>query len=439
MKKNAFIFLILFRSVAIFAQESYNLQRCLEAGLQKNYDIRIIRNEERISANNVSWGNVGFLPSLDLNVGYSGDLDNRINQKYTGGETDKNKDILNQGANVGLNLAWTVFDGLQMQTNYERLKQFHEAGELNTKLVIENWIAGFVAEYYNYVHHNLQLANLRYAVLLSKERMRIAAEKYNIGSDSRLDMLQAKVDFNADSSNLIKQYEVVYKSGVNLNRMMAADDVSQKIVVSDSIIALNSSLDEEILRQSMLRSNYNLLLSAKNRTVSELDYRALKGRNYPYIKFNAGYGYTLNTYGSGSLERMENLGLTYGFTLGFNIFDGMNRNREQKNARITIENRLLQYEQLEQSLQADLAQMLMAYRNNLDLIQLERENLQSARENYEIAIERYRLGTLSGIELREAQNSLLNAEERLLQAEFNTKICEISLMQISGQASDYLK
>ena len=70
---------------------------------------------------------------------------------------------------------------------------------------------------------------------------------------------------------------------------------------------------------------------------------------------------------------------------------------------------------------------------------LEEENLIAARENYRIAMERYRLGQLSGIEMREAQKSLLDAEERILTAKYNTKLCEISLQQISGNVLTYLE
>jgi outer membrane protein TolC len=181
-----------------------------------------------------------------------------------------------------------------------------------------------------------------------------------------------------------------------------------------------------------------LLLSEKNKTLSELDYKTIQSRNYPYLKFNAGYGYNYNKYESGSYRKQQVLGLNYGFTLGFSIFDGFNRRREQKNARLNIQNMQLEYQQLELSLKASLSNFWMAYENNLELIKLEKENLEVARENYEIAIERYKLGDLSGIELREAQNSLLEAEDRLLQAEYNTKLCEISLLQISGQISSYL-
>ena len=425
-------------NTTIHAQGVYDLRRCLETALEKNYDIRMVRNEQQIAANNATIGNAGLLPTLDLSAGYSGTLNN-TNQEYNDGTTNKNNNILNQGANLGLNLRWTIFDGFSMQTNYKRLKEFETMGEINTRLTIENLLTNLTAEYYNYVHQNIRLSNLKYAVTLSKERLRIVEAHYIIGSKSRLDLQQARVDFNADSSNLIRQYETLYTSKVTLNRLMAIEDVAQEIEVTDSLINPNPNLQEEVLWASTLQSNSYLLISVKNQTISELDYKNLKSRNYPYLQFNGGYGYTVNTYGSGSMKQQNNLGFNYGFTLGFNIFDGLNKQREQRNARIAIQNRKLQAEQLELSLKADLVNMWMAYQNNLELIALEEENLETAMENYEIAIERYKLGELAGIELREAQNSLLGAEERLLQAQFNTKLCEISLLQISGQIGSYLE
>ena len=439
MRKNIWFTLGLSLFIStIHAQEVYDLKRCVETALERNYNILLIRNEQQIASNNATLGNAGFLPSLDLNAGYSGTL-NSPNQKYTDGSTTSSNNVLNQGANLGLNLQWTIFNGFAMQTNYKRLKEFEIMGEINTRLTIENLIAGLTAEYYNYVRQNIRLANLRSAVTLSKERLRIVEAHYVIGSKSRLDLKQAQVDFNADSSNLIRQYETLYTSRVALNRLMAVDDVSQEIVVADSLINPDQFLHEESLWASTLKSNPLLLLSAKNQTISELDYKNLKSRNYPYLRLNAGYGYTLNTYGSGTMKQQDNLGFNYGFTLGFNIFDGFNKRREQRNAQIVIKNRILQTEQLELSLRADWVNMWMAYRNNLELITLEEENLEAATENYDIAIERYKLGDLAGIQLREAQNSLLGAEERLLQAQFNTKLCEISLLQISGKIDSYLE
>lgn len=437
MKKYILIIILAVAAPSISnCQVVFDLRRCIETGLQKNYDIRIMRNNQEISDNNLTVGNAGYLPSVDLTTGYSGSVNNTT-QNLANGEKNKNNGIHNQLLNAGVNLNWTIFDGFNIQTNHQRLKELQKMGELNTRLTIENFVSGLTSEYYNYIQQNIRLKNLKSAVKLSKERLRIVEARYEIGAGSRLDLQQAKVDFNSDSSRLIKQYEVLYTSRISLNQMMAADNIEQLIVTTDSIIEFNQFINKEDVWQKTLSSNTFLLLSNKNKNLSLLDLKTYQSENYPYLKLNAGYGYTKNIYNTGTIDNQNNLGLTYGLTLGFNLFDGFNRKRKQKNARIEVENKELQYEQTILSLKADFSNMWMAYRNNIDLTNLEKENVQTAKENHEIAIERYKLGDLSGIELREAQNSLLEAEERLVQAEYNTKLCEISLMQISGQVISY--
>jgi len=433
------ILLLLLLPFTVCAQETYDLKRCLELGLERNYEIRIVRNEQQKADNNMTVGNAGYLPTLDLSAGYSGTVNN-TNQHFTDGTTTGfGGDVHNQNLNAGINLNWMVFDGFQIQAKHSRLKELQRMGELNTRLSIEDFIAGFSAEYYNYIRQKIRLENLRYAVGLSRERLRIVATHRDIGSMSGSDYLQARVDFSTDSSSLIKQYEVVYVSRTRLNQLMALDDISQNLVLRDSLIEFNPLLNEAEMWDKTLSINSSLLLSAKEKKISELDYKAIKSRSYPYLRLNAGYGYTQNMYEMREIDKQQILGFNYGVTLGFNIFDGFNRKREQKNARLQIQNKELRYDQLTLGLKADLSNIWMAYKNNMGLTNLEKENLQTAKINYSIAIARYKLGDLSGIELRGAQNSLLEAEERLLKAQYNTKLCEISLLQISGQIVSYLE
>ena len=294
------------------------------------------------------------------------------------------------------------------------------------------------AEYYNYVQQTIRLKNFRYAVSLSKERLRIVEERYHIGNFSRLDYQQAKVDFNADSAQYMKQQELLHTSRIRLNELMANRDVDQPFIIRDSLINVAATLDFEELWNATLQVNASLLKAAQNNTLAQLDYRKVCSRDYPYIKMNGGYGYTLNKYDIAANSRRSNLGLNFGVTVGFNLFDG-NRRRERKNARIAVQNARLEREQLEQALRADLSNLWQAYQNNLQMLNLERQNLVAARENHEIAMERYMLGNLSGIEMREAQKSLLDAEERILSAEYDTKLCEISLLQISGKVTRYME
>ena len=423
---------------SLSAQQHYTLKSCLETGLEKNYSIRMVRNEEQISKNNVTLGNAGYLPTLDLSAGFSGNINDTETETRSTGEKTKTSGVFDKTLNAGLNLNWTIFDGFKIQANYARLKELEQQGETQTRIAIEDFIAELTAEYYNYIQQEIRLKNFRYAMSLSKERLRIVEERYIVGNFSRLDLQQARVDYNADRAQHMKQQEAVKASRIRLNELMANEDMSHPITVNDSIIDLNTLLSFEDLWQSTLNNNASLLKSEQNKTLAALDMKAVKSRNYPYLRLNAGYGYTLNKYEVSATSRRDNLGLNFGVTLGFNLFDG-NRRREIKNARIAIENAQLQQDDLRQALKADLSNLWQAYQNNIEMLKLERENLIAAVENHEIASERYMLGNLSGIEMREAQKSLLDAEERILTAEYDTKMCEISLLQLSGKITKYLE
>ena len=438
MKKHLTAIILCCAAGNLSAQQHYTLKSCLETGLEKNYSIRMVRNEEQISKNNATLGNAGYLPTLDLSAGFSGNINDTETEARSTGEKTKTTGVFDKTLNAGLNLNWTVFDGFKIQATYARLKELEQQGETQTRIAIEDFIAELTAEYYNYIQQQIRLKNFRYAMSLSKERLRIVEERYIVGNFSRLDLQQARVDYNADRAQHMKQQESVKTSRIRLNELMANTDMTQAITVSDSIIDLNTLLSFEDLWQSTLENNASLLKSEQNKTIAALDMKAVKSRNYPYLRLNAGYGYTLNKYEIAATSRRDNLGLNLGVTLGFNLFDG-NRRRQIKNARIAMDNAQLQQDDLRQTLKADLSNLWQAYQNNIEMLKLERENLIAAIENHEIASERYMLGNLSGIEMREAQKSLLDAEERILNAEYDTKMCEISLLQLSGKITKYLE
>lgn len=419
------------------AQRTLTLQECISLGLDRNFSIRLARNTEEISTNNVSLGNAGYLPRLSLSAQQSGVVSN-LDQNLTDGSTNSSRGVHNTTSNAGLNLSQTLFDGFRVQTTYQRLQELSEIGSLQTRMTVENMVASIIAEYYNLIQQERLLSNLKYAVELSKERARIDEERYLLGSGSKLQLLQSQVYLNADSSRLGRQYETVRTSRIRLNELLALEDISEMVFVSDSVIEVNPNLVYDNLLQATLIGNTALLIASKNTVISEYDRRLIASNTYPYLNFSSGYGMTYNTYGNSSVSNQRNLSANYGLTLGFTIFDGLNQRREMSNAAIRIENSQLAYQQVEQQTRADLLTIYNAYTNNLMLLSLELQNLNVARENLEIALERYKLGALAGLELREVQKSLLDAEERLLSIQYQTKLAEISLLQISGRIMDYL-
>lgn len=419
--------------------QTVTLEECLRVGLEQNFDIRIMRNSQLISDRNVTWGNAGLLPTIDATTVYNIKSDNTNQTPMDETEEISRRNNNTESLNASVNLNWTLFDGFNAQTNYKKLQELKSVGELNTQLQVESFIANLSAEYYNLVQETMRMENLKFAVKLSGEQLRIVEARYQIGSFSRLDLQQARVDFNADSSRLIRQYEKVNTSRIKINELMGINDVETPVVAADTSIVLKPLESKDVLWNNVLNANTLLHLSDKDIVLSELNLKNIQSNYYPYLRLNTGYGFTHFNYDVGSFDKQRNWGPNIGVTVGINIFDGFNKRREQKNARTRIENTKLEKEQMRLTLKSDFSNMWQAYRNNMELLKLENENVENARENYEIAMERYKLGDLAGILLREAQNSLLEAEERLVSAQFNIKLNEIYLLQISGMITDYLR
>lgn len=438
MKRRLLLFNLLYTVFfsGTYAQVIYNLNSCISIGLEKNFSILIAKNSESIAKNNYTLGNAGFLPSLDLNSRHSGSL-NDTKRNLTDGSQTSSTGEYNTTTSAGVAIDMTIFNGLSVQTNYKKLFELKQVGELNAQLAIENLVADIISGYYNYIGQIMFRKNLQYALSLSKERLRIDEDRYLLGSSSKLQVLQSRVYFNSDSSRLSRQSEVVRAAQIKLNELMAVEDLGQVFTTADTAIGVNHDLLFEKLLEETLNNNTSLQIAAKSKTISEYDYRLVVSRSYPYLTASSGYNYSFNTYSASTTKNQLANGLNYGLTFGMNIFDGFNQRRNIRNSSIDVKNKDLKYREIEQGVRADLLTLYSAYGNYLRLITLENQNLQTAAENLDIAMERYKLGNLSGLELREVQKSLLDARESLLSVQYQAKLAEISLMLISGRIMDY--
>jgi outer membrane protein TolC len=259
-----------------------------------------------------------------------------------------------------------------------------------------------------------------------------------MGGNSRLDMQQAQVYFNSDSAKSLKQHESLASANIRINRLMSNQDLKTVHVAADTAITLLTGLDFQSLYDDMMKVNASLLRAESNRSMARMDRKTVQSRNYPYLRLNASYGITQNLYGNSTYTDRINWGPSFGATIGMNLINGKQRTQE-RNALLDEMNADITVEQLELQLRANLEDFWQAYQNNLMLLELQEQNLKAAQETMDIAQERYLLGNLSGLEMREAQKSLLDAEESLLQVQYDTKVCEISLLQISGRIMQYLE
>lgn len=432
------VFLIItFAGEKSHSQEIYDLSRCVVSGLENNFTLKIAKTSQQVSDNNYTLGNAGYLPSVTTTNRFGGTLNN-TRQSLSDGTSSVSNGVHNNSGTANVNLDLTIFRGFQVQTTYQKLAELKKVGELNTQMNLENLASKIIAEYYLHVQQLNLSKNLAYAVELSRERVRIDEQRYLLGSSSKLELLQSMVYLNSDSSRYAKQTENLLASEVRLKKLMALENLEETITLKDTLIEIDTTLNYNQLLDLTLQQNTSLLLAAKDKVISELDYKIIAGRAYPYLNLSSGYTYAYNRYETGNTKNQQVYGMNYGLTLGMDIFDGFERKREKSNAKIAIESQKYQYDEIELDVKGDLITFYYAYENNLRLLKLEEQNLEVARENLGIAMERYKLGNLSGIDLREVQKSLLDAEERLISAQYLTKMAEISLLLISGQIMDYI-
>lgn len=417
-------------------QAVYTLNSCIKTSLENNFSLLITRNSEEIAGNNFTPGNAGFLPSLDLSGRHSGTL-NSSTSNLTDGTQTSTSGVFNTTSSAGLALGLTIFSGFNVQTTYKKLGELKQLGEMNTQMAVENLVSSIVSAYFNYVNQVQQLNNLTYALTLSKERLRIDEERYLLGSSSKLNVLQSRVYVNSDSTRLSRQAQTVIATQIQLNELMAVEDLGASFISQDTSIAISNDLLYEKLLEETLMRNTSLLIAGTNKTISEFDRKIIASRSYPYLNLSSGYNYNFNTYSSSSTRNQLSNGMNYGLTMGLNIFDGFNQRRSLQNSELDVMSKELRYQEVEQGVKADLLTIYSAYSNYLRLVTLEEQNLATATENLSIAMERYRLGNLSGLDLREVQMSLLEARESLLSVKYQAKLAEISLMLISGRIMEY--
>ncbi|ARS36287.1 TolC family protein [Pontibacter actiniarum] len=425
----------LFAPQAAHSQELLTLQEAVSLGLQKNYSIRIAATQDDIDANNATLGNAGFLPTVTGRASRDFTDFNTRNQfeSETPREIDHSK-TNTTAASVAL--AWTVFDGGRMFIEYDRLQAIERSGQLLTKTTIENTIADISDAYYNVVRQARKIQSLEDAIAISEQRVAITQEQYNVGVSAKVEILRAQVDYNADRSELLRQLEVLQNAKINLNQLLGRDP-GINFTPADSI-----EVDRQIAydggQANLLNENPSLQRLQVQREIALNELQLARAQRYPSIGFSGSYGYNRSLqdpviYGNiQGTNESRRYGFNYGLTLSLPIFNGFNINRQVQNARVNIELNELQFAQEQNRLAAELARAYSQYTNRLELLQLEEDNVKLAEQNAEIALERYRLGLLTAIELREAQRNELVAQNRLIDIKYEAKAAEVEIKRLTS-------
>lgn len=429
MRIVAVLSLILLTVSTVRGQGLLTVKEAVEIALNNNFEIKLSQNDLRIAKENVTRGNAGMLPSVTGNLTQNNNLQNS-SQTQASGEKRSLRNAKNNSLNYGVSIGWTIFDGMGMFSRFDILKELQKQGEVQLKSTILQKVSDVISTYFTIVEQKNLLLAIDSSITISKERLRTAENRFSIGKASRLEVLNVQVNLNEDESSRLRQADVVKNLKITLNSLMARElsvdfDVERDVEYDDSLV-----FDE--LMQKAKEHNPDLQLIAINRRMAELELKRVKAGRYPTVRLNTGYNFSQTESSLGFVSSSNSRGLNYGVTASINIFDGFNQRRTEKVAQINIENAELLVEQTNLTIKTAIATAFQTYQTNLSLARLEENNEDIARQNLNITLEKYKIGTISAVEFRDAQENFINAVSRFNSAKLQAKLSELQLKEIIG-------
>lgn len=429
-----FFYSLIFCGVNVNAQELLTPEEAIATALQNNYDIRLSRNDSIISAIDYSYVNAAFLPRLNANGGLVFNNNNQ-KQKFADGSDRKANGIKSRNVNASIGLNWVLYDGLKMFATRDKLKEYLLLGDLTIKNQIIDIVAEVLKTYYNIVRQKQQLKAVEEQMGLNRERLKLAEIKLEVGLGIKPDVLQAKLDLNAQISTELKQLTLITQLKGDLNRLMAVDKGVNYDVLDSIVIDTTITLAE--IKTNIAETSPSLLLTKKNIDIANFTLKERRAERLPTVSFNSAYNFTQtnnNTViNSFSPLYNQNKGFNYGLTANIPIFNNYVARRNIRLAQADIDFRKLTLENQLSHIVTNVENTFRTYELQKKQLSLEDSNIVLAKENVFIAYERYKQGVTTYIELREAQKSLADAYDRLIAARYDTKVSETELLRLKGE------
>ncbi len=434
MKKLVYIFyFLIIQQANVSAQQKLSVEQAIATALEHNYSIQLLQNDSTAFALDNSYAKAAFLPRINSNTTLQFNNNNQ-KQTFQDGSKRERDGVKANSINSSLQLNWTLFDGLKMFATKEKLSEFVQLGSLNIRNQIVNTVASVTNNYYNIVRQKQMLKAIEEQMSVNEERLKIAEKKLSVGLGAKPELLQAKVDLNAQKASRMKQQTLIAQLKEQLNQLMNVNletqyDVAEEIVFQPKIILTDVLNTAE-------KNNPSLQITKKNIDISKLTLKERKADYYPTLSFNAAYNYsrTDNKTVVNPFQPLfsRNNGYNYGLGLSLPILNGFNVKRQIQQAQLDIDYLNLSFQNQKKQIDVSIVNAYKDYELQKKMLALEEENILLAKENVFIAVERLRLGVSTFIELRETQKSLELAFDRLIAARYNAKLAETELLKLKG-------
>ncbi len=417
-------------AAAAAAQDTLSLDAAVRLALTNEHGIRIARNEALIAHEQATAGNAGLLPRIDASG--RGTYSNQYTRlDFVEGIPDVERDgVVNTALSGQVGLAYTLFNGMGNFAAHDRAQLNAHVADLRERAQVEATLVQVVALYY-------QLAALEEDVAVMERILAISADRYMrqegraaLGATGRLELLNAQVDLQGDSSAWVLAVQRKERAARDLNVLLGRSP-AEPLRVSRRV-SYAQALSEEQLVQEALRGNVQLRVASAQLRAAEADERIAKALRWPRLDLTGAYGVSDQRNGAGIVLGTYTSGINGGLTLSVPLFDGGRVATQVGSARLRAESAALAEEQARLQAERDVRNSFTTWRGQREVHRIQQEAARTAELGFERTSELHRSGQLTGLQFRQAQLDLANARRQALVAGFDAKVAELQLLRASG-------
>ncbi|HQV78560.1 MAG TPA: TolC family protein [Chitinophagales bacterium] len=412
------------------AQELLSPEDAVSFALSKNFDIILAKNEADISKINNNKATAGMLPTINVTTGDVFNLSN-INQKFTTGQDVKKNWVPINNFNIGLNMNWTIFDGMKMFATKDKLAALQALGELQLKNKMQDVVAQTLNAYYEIVRQKQLIKAIKESSKISEERVSLSQKKLDVGYSDKTPLLQAKVDYSSQQLNILKQETVLEQAKVSLNNLLGRDANRLFEVIDTIIVDYQPNLIS--IKDTALIVNFSIQSALKNIEIAKFQHKEIKSQRLPQINFNSSYTFSQNNSKAGLMLLNRSYGPSVGLNATIPIFSGGKVKKQLESSAVNIASQHVQLNVLKNKMDA---QILTAYKNfeyAQKIRKLNEQMLEDASENVRLSLERFRLNQTTSVEVKQAQGSYEDALYNVVLSNYTAKQAEIELRRLCNE------
>ncbi|MCK5076819.1 MAG: TolC family protein [Calditrichia bacterium] len=418
----------------------FSLQECIEFSIKNNPTLKNAWFDMKVAENNKMTRFSSWLPVINGNMSISSREDGPthfLGNTFIKDDTTRAALGLTQitkSDNYGysFSLDMNLLDLGVSYNNFRKINTDYKAKFSGYENQLQQTILSIVEKYYDLVKQQKILEARQKAVERSEEQDRRAETMYQLGATAKVDMYRAKVNLGNDKMAFLQQQNALENAKHQLNLAMGEDPFAE-ISISDELRPELSLEELTVLKTEMEGTNPSLLNLKHSLASSKYNKYMSFGNMFPSIGAFVRWNRYVpdNEFFFKDFDQEYNY--TYGISLNFNLFNGFRDHVNHQNAKIAEK---MANENLRQQTQQLLSQ-LKYYYNQFNTYKEIREtnllNILATQEEYKLADERFKIGSGTSLELRDAQVRLSNAEQLLIESDYQLVLTKNQIQALLGR------